>query len=423
MNASRESGATLILSVMLLAAITVLVGLGRVAMYRNQVKLRLDREREIQQEFATRSAMRWLETFGDGLPAESVPFVFPTVRGNIGVVLRPADPVFPRRNVAGDFDIGKEGRNSLSSVGYVSASDGVVVESSEKGIVAKMSDKDRNAEIGGVHVLAIDIDESRAAALWTDNAYGLRYLIYLTDFCKPDPGRYDSDLLKFALTPKNASFGASGGQSGSSYAIWMTQDISKDHSVSGSAATSARLRLYARGTHGTGVESRLLSDVETFARDGSKGFQLSSTKASLAAQKLAGIDNDAIRKTHNYPVVDLEEKMWKGFVEDFEAACRDSGGVRLTAELEVRRERVSQDPEKDVDDYKTYVSKIAVTPAYEFETELAWTERGGDKTEEISTVIRVDPGVRGDDDPAHSVTYDTHGTYANRKNHLGDLTR
>lgn len=424
-----RSGASLILAVLLLAAITVLIGFGRLAMYRNQVKLRLDREREIQQELATRSAMRWLETHrtDDALPSEDVAFRFPTLRGDIGVTLCPADPVFPRRNEAGDFDIGKPDRNSLSSGGYVHADSSIEIGTSKNNLVVKLADKEINADVGKDPVgLAIDIDDSRAAALWTDSDYGLRYLVHVTDFCQQNPGVHDSDILRFALTPKGKPLHPSGGSPQSQYAIWMEQVRPKEWEVEAGTATSAKLFLMAREPGMVNDGSVLLSTAETRSADNAKGFQLASTKASLLQQELASDTPDSIRATRTYPVVDLEKQMGTGFVEGFAKACEAAGGVRLTVEVEVQRPRPQAEDGTIVEDtFKTYVSRIAVTPAYEYTTELAWSERNGNRTEETSTFIRCDPGVHGESDEGtiSTVTYDTHGTYANRKDHLGDLER
>lgn len=416
MKSDPRSGAALVLSVLLLAAITVLVGFGRLAMYRNQVKLRLDREREIQQELATRSSMRWLQTMGasEELPSEKVPFLYKTSRGNMSVTLIPAEPVFPRSAVAGDFDIGTSGRNELPFGDYVNTTGGSIpIAKTDKGLVAQLSDRDNNNEIGSFHGLSIDIADSRAPALWTDSDYGLRYLVYLTDFCRADDGVHDSDILRYALTPFGASFRASSGTLPSPYAIWVEQDVPKEAS-----GTTARLSLYVKSPELS--EPLKLDSVMLDSRDGSKGFQIAASKVMLIQQDVAS-NTGTIRRTRTYTVRDLEETVVTGFVNAFSQKCFAAGGIRLTAEVEVRRPR---DPEHD-DDYHTYVSKIAVTPAYEYSTAVAWKERDGSTTEEISTVIRCNPSIRGMDDVTETgtVTYDTHGTYANRKNHLGDLTR
>ena len=442
MKSDPRSGAAIVLSVLLLAAITVLVGFGRLAMYRNQVKLRLDRVREIQQEFATRSAVLWLETVpeDDGLPSESVPFVFPTVRGDMGVTLEPAEPVFPRKAVPGDFDISKSGRNSIPFDNYVFASEGVgqpVVYND--GVYLTLADETTSP--GVVRSFWADIDKTRANALWTDSDFGLRYLVYVPHFCKQTPDEYSSDLLRFAITPKDAALESSGGTPRSAYAIWVEQEIPKEMKDSGSTATAAELSLWVRAPGLYGDESHLGGKFLAKAKvraDKSKGLQLASTKASLVQQLIANDRPDAIRSTATYAVLDLDEKLGTGFTKKFAEQCND--GIRLTTQIVVRRPRPedgSSESEGEgtmsgdgksvlAESFRTSIGKIAVTPAYEYATVLEWRERGGEVAKEVSTVIRCDPSVHGEANdglPVSTVTYDTHGTYANRKNHLGNLTR
>ena len=422
--ATSRCGASLILSVLLLAAITILAGFGRLAMYRNQVKLRLDREREIQQEFATRSVMRWLESYYEendqDLPSGDVPFRFPTVRGDIGALLCPADPVFPRKNAPSDFDIGKTGRNELPFGGYVTATPGLrVVARDENAGESVVCLADKTSSTHDVNSLAIDIAETRAPALWTDSDFGLRYLVYITDFCRQDPGVADSDLLRFSVTPLETPLRAEGGTPAARFAIWVEQDIPEGWETTGAAVQKARLRLFAKAPDivGSGSLGGTCISSATVEADKSKGIQLASTMASLIQQEKASVGSD-IRATTTYATIDLDKAVRKGFTAEFAHACRE--GVRLTVEVEVRRPRSDEATDKE---FKTAIRKIAVTPAYEYYTPLSWSGRDGTVTEEISTVIRCDPGIHGEasEGTIATVTYDTHGTYANRKGHVGNV--
>ena len=438
MNTSRESGATLILSVMLLAAITVLVGLGRLAMFRSQARLRLDREREIQQEFATRSALRWLETLKDGqaLPSEDVPFVFPTLRGDMGVVLRPAEPVFPRKGVSGDFDLSKSGRNDIPFGGYVGGSSLLgQPESADDGTYCQLRMADENSTVGETRTLFVDIAKTRVDTLWTDSDFGLRYLVTVTHFCEQTPGSSASDLLRFSMTPFGTLLESEGGSGSSPYAMWMEQQIPEDWPNTGDRA---QLSLWVRAPGLDGDPNHLGGQKMAVAEvkaDKPKGFQLASTKASLVQQFIAHNDPDAIRSTRTYSTFDLDAKMWAGFTKEFTEQFKE--GVRLTVQVVVRRPRPEPEAgeeggtevsisETEQESFWTSISKIAVTPAYEYTTDIDWRERDGSRTEEVSTVVRCDPAIHGEGNdglPVSTVTYDTHGTYANRKNHLGNLTR
>lgn len=424
-----RSGAAVLLSVLLLAAITLLVGFGRCHMYRNQVRLRLDRQREVQQELATRSTLQWLMKPGRkdelSLPYEDEKFSFSTVRGGIRVTLHPADPVFPRRQETGDFDIRTAGRNDMDRYDYVKSRNNerfvLTQRQSDDETAWALTLANKNSETGQTHGFWVDIADSRVAALWTDSDFGLRYLAYVNHFCASTPGVSDSDLLRFSLTPLGTD------PETASYAIWMEQDVPSNLGAVGGSAETARLRLFARwpGNGPKSVRESLLAE-ETVRRDKSKGFQLAATKATIVQQYIANNEPfQSIRATKTFGVVDLDETMGSGFVEQFAAACGD--GIRLTVDLEVRRPR---DAGETLDDYDTAVSKIAVTPAYEYSTILAWGEPDGSFTrvaEEMSTVVRCNPvihgGIGNDPNALTTVTYDTHGTYANRKRHLGEVPK
>ena len=401
---TRESGATLILSVLLLAAITVLVGFGRLAMYRNQVKLRLDREREIQQELATRSVMRWLETCQAGtLPNTTNTFAFETIRGNIATLLIPADPIFPKHGNNSHFDILDSKRNSIDNYPYV-----VYVSNSQANpTVGQSKDESREtlllAKEGTVGELRLDLPLSDGV-LWTDTEYGLRYLVNVEDFARGS-SKSPSDHLRFAITP----FGQDAWDQGTR-AIWFDQYAS-------GGDTRVTLELHAKAPGKPDVK---LGTVSGLDGDKSKGIQLAASSASLIDQGIIGTDRNpnAIRRSDIPLTVDLDTMMGERFTENFRDACTE--GIRITVQVEA-----SEKPDIADDDRakNTAISQISVRPAYEYLTELSWAVPSAGKNEsEVSTVIRCKgPEPRGV--AVQTVTYDTHGTYANRKGHLGDIEK
>lgn len=423
---TRESGATLILSVLLLAAITVLVGFGRLAMYRNQVKLRLDREREIQQELATRSAMRWLEV-QKTKPTGVSSFYFETIRGNIGVILEPAIPVFPNPKIGSEhYDIAKSGNNKPDYVTFSQSPNYVPHEEQQSGANYKelvFGDYSTKSGKCGVY---IDLTPQLAQALWTETDYGLRYLVYVADICKQMSGESDGDKLRLCLTPYQQAFEGDGrpGTHVADCAIWMEEVRPKNETET---SDKARISLHARQRLGQDETFRDKNGNSSFSvlADLSKGFQLASTKAALIQQRTPQTENiDTVRKTDTHAVFDMDEVMGSGFVESFQKACEN--GVRLSLELVIQRPRSELEDELLQKGFRTAVTRIAVTPAYEYYTTLQWPNRDGSISEEVSTVIRYGASVRGEhgvEEEEGPVTYDTHGTYANRKGHLGDIEK
>ena len=414
---TRDSGATLILSVLLLAAITVLVGFGRLAMYRNQVKLRLDREREIQQELATRSAMRWLEACAaKSMPNDPRTFLFPTVRGDIVTTLVPANPIFPAHGNPDHFDILDEWRCSLGAydyVSYLSQTHG----SPEQGKTEEGPDGSRGtlrlADEGDTGEIRLDLPLGNGdkAVLWTERDSGLRYLVNIESFA-PGTVNSPSDHLRMAITPSGqAVWAMSGAEKKSEYAIWIDQ-----YAQSGTG--SVTLELHARKT-ASGDEK--LGLVVGRDPDKSKGIQLAGTTVSIIDQALVmGEDPNKIRRTEIPLTEDLDQRMGEGFTEAFHKVCKDAGGIRLTVQVES-----SPKPDVPADDKakNTVISQISIRPAYEYMTELSWAvPNAGENVSEVSTLIRCKgPEPRGV--VVQTVTYDTHGTYANRKGHLGDIEK
>lgn len=405
MNKNQKQGSTLILTVLLLASITILVGLGRLAMFRNQVQMRLDREREIQQEFATRSAMRWLEQ-QDHLPKfnETNRFIFPTIRGDIGIALCPALPIFPKIG-SDDFDIATGGKESLS-LAYVHITDDDPDKMTTAPKLEKGNDKyaeialgDWDSKVGRTSSAWIDLNDEEFRTLWSNSDFGFRYLAYISGFCNSD-SNWPSDVFRFSLTPFGKDFSHELG----GFSIWIEQSSKADNS-------HPTLSLHVRDAEGR--TKRV--GKEHIVRDNlSKGFQISGTTASLLQQHTettAEINN--LRATQTLEVCDIDSLMGIGFMEDFRKACKDAGGCRLTMELDITRPR----PENEMTGYKTAVTRIAVMPAYEYYTDLDWPDRSGGIAREVSTVIRVDPEIRDVEEITanHAITYDTHGTYMSRK--------
>lgn len=411
-----RQGGILITAVMLLAFTVLLLGFGRLVSFRRQVEMRLDREREIQQQAATRSALRWLKTVGmntEWLPVETNRLGFETTRGPIGVSICPAQRVFPVPG-SGQFDSfsnSDEVRNATrfgkaSGVGF--SGDAKLAVNDKGKHVVELGNND--SEPVDVNAMWIDIDSGDVPnVLWTSDPYGRRYKVEFTDVRKAKAGK-DGDILYFALTPKEETapfLGNPGSEPHARHAIWMKQTSVWPE---GAAQSQANVELYCRYN---GVDERIAT--ETMKEESSfKGIQLSGRFVSLFEQTRIRSDSDeAIRATHNFEVKTLDEKFMKTFSE----AC--STGLRMTVAARTRYERefgTNEDgSRKALENSYDRLARLSVTPAYEYSTLLDW-ETSEDPVREISTVVRVDPYQRPDADEQTMVySYDTHGTYATRK--------
>lgn len=423
-KSAKRFGATLIVTVILVAMIVILVGFGRLAWYSNQVKIRLDRQREIQQTLLTRSIVRWLETFPakTDLPSEAVPFSFPTVRGDVSAVLRPTDPVYPSRISEEDFfdfssDRHPERRDAdrFDYATYTKADDLSGEKKYPFSVEGQNLDKtyygiclgDRFSSPETAPRLEIDLASSQFDALWTENPFGLRYLVRVVHACEYETGEGEADVLRFALTPYGEAFSAASEETG--FAIWFEQT-----SVSDIMDSESVCSLFVKRP---GAPAVRLYDVTTWP-DGERGFQLGGSMATFFVKEKETGDSDKIRTTKFFQTVDLSSVLGDDYAKAFGERCED--GVRLTLELDVRRSRAmlsSGESDLAADPSATTVARIAVTPSYEYETELSWSTPTGDRAE-VSTVIACNPDSHGGAAQVSAWTYDTHGTYMKRKNQI-----
>ena len=423
-NSSR-SGSGLFIVVMVLAFIGMLLGFGRLNRYRYQTHLRLDRQREIQQELVSRASIRWLETKQDRDPfpeERGVPYFVDALPYGILAELCPVDPIFPRVGTK-DFNLASSESQKIDSYEYVGKTGpfpkwtSVETDPEKQWVFADATIK----ELGTVNRMVVDVDADKAQALWTEQDYGLRYLMYINHFGATNAtdvaSANDGDLLRFGITPLSGNPKAENlSLSGSEYAIWLEGETL--HTVG-----ELTLRLKAKKPQGQTVTLIETTTQESGSHSsiGGKGFQCATTKACIVEQKRVG-SVDGVRSTGCSEVVDLNEAMEDAkFVDRFKDACKK--GVRMIVELEVRRPRLDPGTGNALDDqdpiYLTAIRKLAITPTYEFFVRQSWEENGLEANE-VSTVIRCNPNWHGETTANNHVnTYDTHGTMMKRKYQTG----
>lgn len=424
----RRNGTSLILSVFILSFVVLLVGMGRLAAYRNQVQLRLDREREIQQELATRSAVRWLETHSDKLPAQDVESEYETARGPMSVVIQPADSVFPiagnpkhwnfkdAQSPSAKVTSNRYTKHNLKSSDYhTSAEDGY----QKTGWYLS----DEYSQTGSCHWVCFDLTTNDVPGLlWTDDPYGRRYLLKILNTCKAgaaEEGIARGDVIRLGITPRNeALFNRDGSNDKlATYGLWVEQQVE----TTGAEEKSSRVSLCSMKRTG-GIEKTTRNTIEeSLQADLPLGIQIAGRYVMAVKQENYENKDATFWTTITYP--DEPWELEGGFLDLLSAACLANGGVRLTVEVEVTRNRPAIDPEKstEVDMYRTVLSTVSITPAYEFSTKLGWCTEDADgnpvETNEVSTVIGYRK-IKGSRNTGKATTYDTHGTLMTRKKQI-----
>ena len=403
-------------AVLVLAFCVVLAGFVRLRFYQRQVMVRLDRQREVQQSFATRSALTWLSVDKVGkLPVVTNRLGFETLRGDIGVSVCPAPDIFPEAGTAEHYDSSDADsavRRKPENYPYVSFSgpdanvadwistvEGSSGQIRRHGIVLG----DKSSAVGSTNLVEIDLSDSFVDALWTVDPYGRRYMVQFSDICQ-GTATNEGDVVFFGLTPRGQALTSSGKGWKADVAVWMEQ-LSPSNAID---QTTAPVAVWVRSG---GVDAKAMTVNALSAAP--KGLQMSGTHATVFDRTRIVNDNEkAIQSTHTYDSHDLGD----AYTRRFAAECGEAGGVRLTLGVAIRRPR-DDDAASDSLLYDRF-TRVAVTPAYEYETVLDWEEMSGgrrERCEERSTVVRVDIRLRPNDSKPRTVTYDTHGTYATRK--------
>lgn len=329
-----ESGGVLIVAVLVLAACAVLAGFGRLRFYRRQVQVRLDRQREVQQTFATRSAIKWLESVDkvSKLPVETNRLGFETLLGDIRVSVCPAPAIFPESGNAGHFDssdASHAARRAPENYGYVRFSGqqaGPVHWSTNGTVRYGFVLGDGGSAAGATNLVEIDLDGSVVDALWTSDPYGRRYMAQFSDLCQ-GTATNEGDTMFFGLTPSGSALFGSGKGEVSAMAVWMEQ-LSPSNRADD---TKAPVRLWVRDRGTDACESEASASAIA-----SKGLQLSGTHATVFDKTRIVNDNEsAIQSTHTYGSFDMGDD----FTKRFDRLCREAGGMRITLGTEARRPR------------------------------------------------------------------------------------
>ena len=446
----QQQGAVLIVSVFILAAVVILIGFGRLLAYKHQVCCRLDRQREIQQVLASRSAISYLQTT-TYYPEEDERFPFYVDKSENGkkldVIISPAKRVFPQVENTDHFDpmgaktnaqyiadkkyvhLVNPNGEEVKNIDHLVSGEGNApyiarwqVGNNKKNWPCGIVMANGNSKTGDVTMCYLELDsENFGDLLWTSDPYGRRYKIEIDSYCEGSETE-EGDRIRFGLTPIKKPLPGKQTSPGENLpaSIWMdiqqpflrgatTNDV-EDSSNTNKYEFLVYTDMWIADHQ---MRERLLKDYPMNPAH-FKGIQLAGRFASIYEQTRVSSKDDMIRKTQNSdPPVMLPEN----FISNFVSEC--SEGIRLTLEVTALRPRTN-----NISRVYDRFYRLSVTPAYEYGVFLEWPTsqctRAGErlKARERSTILRVDPMSRSMPGGLRIFSYDTHGTFIDRKDHV-----
>jgi hypothetical protein len=357
-NKNPKSG-YILPAMMILAMAGILFGLGRLAMFQIQCRLRIDRQHVIDRVLATRSALIWLKK-ETSFPSTTNTFVYATgSRRKINVVVRPVPSIYPDA--------------SSSSLRIADGQQGSAVFGYEADVAAEPRFESRDGEevlvfgesaLGSTGTVLVDMPEYGS---WLDDVYGRRYWMHPQDL---NATTNSGDFIRLVITPMGQSY-----TNETTPALWLQQGPERDGS-------DMRVRVFKRFNGET--EEIYSTDIDyTYA----KGLQLAASTVTLFNWYYYQgtplyVYSDSLSVTN----------LMEHFVDG-----ETNLPLRLT--LEVVRNIESSN--------ENTFSDLVVEPPYEYAIDLIWA-RNGKTYSEIATVVHANLGGRNEDNVVY--TYDTHGT-------------
>lgn len=372
-------------ALLILAFVGVLFGLGRVLLYRYQCQQRIERQHELEKQYAVRSAIRWVETrsAAEGELNLDGPANFVLRTGSerqLQVEVRPVHPYYPAE--PGHFDI-----TNASTYGNAQ----LVGDSEEIRPKAVGSENSVVCQIGpGSNTLSqtgsITVDMSGTGS-WLDDTYGRRYMVVIENMNKGDADVI-GDKVRLFISPVD-----------SAAKIGMT--------VTPVNATESSVDLWYF-LPGSNEETPLASSVLKKQPENGYGMQISGNQLTVYyvywphAQSTMTIWGD-YAFSPQYTIPDAVFDLFR------DSASEEQRGKELQMVLELKR----TGPEwNGTAETRNTFKRLQVLPAYEFEI---WLNREGSGEEsEMATVMHVAPdavavgaGKKNMENKAY--TYDTHG--------------
>ena len=351
--------------VLAVALVGVLLGLGRLAAFQYQCKIRFDRQREIERILATRSALRWLE-LQHPPPLTSVILTNITESDReIRIQVDPVPPIYPAPG-SGHLDI-RTGNIDAPHV-RTSADPDMTVEII--GGVNQPYDLRIGSQGTTGHTGFVAIDMPNIKANWRDDVYGRRYWIQPQNV-NPNEGS-TGDVFRLWITPLNGDPHASN---------MPAIGIEQRPTVGGNSETRMLYRL-------AGDEStNQIGGVYSHARTDAKGFQLAADKITfLRWIEIANFGKYELGGSYLLPAALME--------------AFHGQEITLTLEVASMREVAGDNSFR----------WIRVDPAYEYTLTLIWPRPGASDASEVATVVHLRPFDEEMSEVGKAYTYDSHGT-------------
>jgi hypothetical protein len=371
LRSSSKSGYILPM-VLVVALIGVLLGLGRLMMFKYQTQIRIDRQREIDRVLATRSALEYIEQNMRRVYATSVTNHFVYYAGNgreIDVTVRPVTRLL-------DSDL-TDGWTTIADAG-TELTDHIAQDTSGSKIAFHFSDSNTTN--------AICVQGKDIATTWLDYPWGLRFLV--------QPGVPYIGLENRPHTHAHLQMYIVGGEL--PVAGLSKDDIEQNPVIRidlvpapENRASPSTLNVYysAEGSASVDAADPIMShDIE----DWGSGFGVQMNGDSITLFQRPYV----IRSFQYLAYSTLDEAIF----EQFDVPIRMYVGAQQVAEPETA--------------FHYSVQKTEIRPPYEWDIELEWTNAKGIRYQEVSTVVHAVHSSGDARRPNRTITYDTHGTEA-----------
>lgn len=414
--------------VLVIALLGILLGFGRLLVFHNQCRLRLDRQQEYEKIFAVRSAMNRLQ---NGTPKQlSLPeegesdelIALHTDSGReIKVLIHPADPVFPILDVPGHFCIGRDTANidhftRIDQTNYkygssVTGDNALEIVLGSDPYVCLMP---TNAAPGDKCRLSLDMTET---GRWCDTPYGRRYAFNVYSFC----GTNEHDLVRFILRRKRLSeiFNGSTGHLNKTDESWRPQQTHESviyaelqTAASGPGSFTAWTQRY--GEKEIPCVSCVVTNSDLNAEIPNRnGFGIQLVGRNLTLFQASPPTSKLFKKHSFVGAGQIPELVYGDFTNDVKMTV--GAGVTLSTNMVMEIEVVansSRDPSSGVIGRNNF-NRFEVFPAYEFAINIEnKNERLGTDVApglKLATVVHLDIDT-GRSTECTAITYDTHGT-------------
>jgi hypothetical protein len=378
---SRNRSGYAIPAVLIIALIGILFGIGRLATFRYQCMLRIDRQREIDRTLATRSALGWFRSLND--PPGDTNFVYSRWSGqDIDIEVMRVPTIYPSASSNQHFVI------TNGATGYAFASGvtfGQTAPDMEPCFIAGQDVTELKIGSGGSNTIGevgyVSIDLGGTGS-WLDDPYGRKFWFMPGSFAnRGDTAHPTGDIHRLWIVPEGEDYSDT-----NTPAIWVEHKMI--HGID-----ETEMALFSR--EDGHIQNLVSADVNYAA---GKGIQLSGSRIAMVRW------DNAIGSTaygsFTYPGYgDLSTNV----ISSFRETTGEPKNLNLTLEVESR---------SSIAETNSF-QWIRVDPAYEYTIRLSW-DSGPDSYSELSTAVRFIPDLYGLDPALDGetgvYTYDSHGT-------------